>query len=390
MEDNAATLIERYRVIRSATRALGARLSPEDCQIQSMADASPAKWHLAHTTWFFETFMLKPMLDGYREFDPDFSVLFNSYYMAVGERFDRPERGLLTRPSLEEVYSYREHVDAGMEHLLAQTSSRECFELAELGMHHEQQHQELLLMDIQHAFSRNPTDPVFDPAWPGAAAQCSPLWRTVEPGLYEIGHDGSGFAFDNECPRHRVWLDAFSIADSLVTEGDYLEFMNDGGYRRSELWLSDGWAHVQSRQQACPLYWQQSEKRWTRFSLQGRVAIDPKMPVAHVSYYEADAFARWKGCRLPTEAEWEVAARSMPLSHCTGAVWQWTASAYLPYPGYVLPEGAVGEYNGKFMVGQHVLRGGSFATPEGHARLTYRNFFPPASRWHFCGIRLAR
>ena len=380
----------RLAQVRRETLALVAPLSAEDCQVQSMPDASPAKWHLAHTTWFFETFLLTPMLPGYRAFDPAFAVLFNSYYVGVGERFSRPQRGLLTRPSLEEVLAYRAHVDGALDQMMEQVPPSRWSDLVELGIHHEQQHQELLLMDIQHAFSVNPTDPAYRAASPATGRGAAAQWMRVEEGLHRIGHQGYGFAFDNEGPRHRVWLDGFAIADRLVTMGEYAGFIADGGYRRADLWLSDGWACAEANGWTAPLYWREEGAGWTHFSLAGRQQIDPDMPVLHVSYYEADAFARWAGARLPTEAEWEVAAAKGLLREQADVAWQWTQSAYLPYPGYAPPPGAVGEYNGKFMVNQHVLRGGSAATPAGHARITYRNFFPPQARWAFSGIRLAR
>lgn len=382
--------IERYRAVRAASEVLTAPLSPEDCQVQSMPDVSPAKWHLAHTSWFFETFLLTPLLPAYQTFDPAFTILFNSYYVGVGERHPRGERGLITRPTLEQVYQYRAHVDASMADLMVQRPSAEWSDLVELGCHHEQQHQELILMDIQHVLSCNPLSPAYHVAERHAPAVPPAQWRAMPGGLHEIGHDGGGFAFDNEAPRHRVWLEAFEIADRLVTCGDYMAFIEDGGYRRPELWLSDGWATVEAEAWRAPLYWSEGEVGWERFSLAGKHPVDPAAPVMHVSYYEADAFARWSGARLPTEAEWEVAATRLSLQQLYDSAWQWTASPYTPYPGFAPAAGAVGEYNGKFMVNQIVLRGGSLATPAAHSRATYRNFFPPAARWAFSGIRLAR
>ncbi|MFA7586047.1 MAG: ergothioneine biosynthesis protein EgtB [Novosphingobium sp.] len=386
----------RYRDIRRATEILIAPLSAEDCQIQSMPDASPAKWHLAHTTWFFETFLLSPFMPGYEPFDPAFGFLFNSYYVTVGEPFSRPRRGLLTRPSLATVMAYREAVDAAMADFLALPATADTAPLLELGLQHEQQHQELILMDIQHAFSVNPLEPAYDdrqgrPRLPSPPPPSGPAeWLAIPGGLHEIGHSGDGFAFDNEKPRHRVWLEPFEICQSLVTAGDFVMFIEDGGYRRPELWLSDGWTMVETEGWQAPLYWNRTDGGWSRFSLSGRGDISAAEPLLHVSYYEADAFARWAGRRLPTEAEWETAAATGQLHQAADTCWQWTSSAYSPYPGFTPESGAIGEYNGKFMVNQMTLRGGSRATPEGHARVTYRNFFSPASRWAFCGIRLAR
>jgi ergothioneine biosynthesis protein EgtB len=388
--DRGHRLAAQYRAVRLASEALAAPLTPEDCQVQSMPDASPVKWHLAHTTWFFETFLLQPLLADYEPFDPAFAVLFNSYYLGVGERFTRAQRGMLTRPSLDRVLAYRRHVDEAMDRLTGEVVPDKWHDLVELGLNHEQQHQELVLMDVQHALSLNPLCPAYRKP-EGQRAKAAPArWAQVEEGLYRIGHDGQGFAFDNEGPRHRVWLDSFAIADRLVTAGDYLEFIADGGYHKPDLWLSDGWAMVEAEGWTAPLYWQQQGGDWTIFSLEGQHPVDPAAPLLHVSYYEADAYARWAGARLPTEAEWEVAASKAQLHDMDDVAWQWTASAYLGYPGFVPAPGAVGEYNGKFMVGQHVLRGGSLGTPAGHSRITYRNFFPPHARWAFSGIRLAR
>ena len=382
-------IVQRYLKIRSASDALAAPLSAEDCQVQSMPDVSPTKWHLAHTSWFFETFLLSEHQPGYRPFDPAYAVLFNSYYVGVGERHPRPRRGLLSRPSLDEVRVYRRHVDEAMRRLLQGRLAPALAALVELGLQHEQQHQELILMDIQHVLSCNPLEPAYE-ALPTACRETTePSWSTIPGGVYEIGHAGETFAFDNESPRHRVWLEPFRIADRLVSAGDFIRFIDDGGYRRPELWLSDGWACVEAEGWEAPLYWRKDQGEWTRFSLQGRRPLDPAEPVLHVSYYEADAFARWAGKRLPTEAEWEVAASQGCLHQLYDQGWQWTASAYTPYPGFRPAEGAVGEYNGKFMVNQMVLRGASLATPLSHARLTYRNFFPPGARWAFSAIRLA-
>lgn len=389
-ETESARALARYREVRAASLALTAPLSAEDCQLQSMPDASPAKWHLAHATWFFETFLLLPHLPDYRPFHPDFAVLFNSYYVRVGARQVRAERGLLSRPSLDEVHAYRMYVDAEVERLVGEVSGSVWQELLELGLQHEQQHQELILMDIQHAFSRNPLEPVYRARADTTCAAGLVEWVRVPGGLHAVGHEGSGFAFDNEGPRHKVWVEPFSIANRLVTNAEYLGFMEDGGYRRPELWLSDGWDAVEADGWTAPLYWRSEDGIWTRFSLSGRRELPPDEPVLHVSYYEADAYTRWAGCRLPTEVEWEAAARLAGLRQLDEVAWQWTASPYVAYPGFVASESAIGEYNGKFMVNQFVLRGGSLATPMGHARLTYRNFFPPPARWAFSGIRLAR
>ncbi|SCW37792.1 ergothioneine biosynthesis protein EgtB [Sphingobium faniae] len=385
----ANEMIERYRAVRSASEALAAPLSAEDCQAQSMPDVSPTKWHLAHMSWFFETFLLQPALPGYVPFDAAFAILFNSYYVGVGERHPRAERGLLTRPSLDRVRAYRRHIDAAMLRLMHEVLEERWTALVELGCQHEQQHQELILMDIQHVLSCNPLQPAYRAETPRRGTAAS-LWRSIPGGLYEIGASDGGFAFDNESPRHRLWLEPFEIADRLVTAGDYRRFIEDGGYRRPELWLADGWNIVEAEGWRAPLYWEQASGQWTRFSLAGRRAIDPAEPVLHVSHYEADAYARWAEHRLPTEAEWEVAACRSDLRELYDEAWQWTASPYVAYPGFAPASGAVGEYNGKFMINQMVLRGGSLATPGGHARATYRNFFPPAARWAFSGIRLAR
>ncbi|MGZ3276066.1 MAG: ergothioneine biosynthesis protein EgtB [Caulobacteraceae bacterium] len=406
-------MMRRYAAVRGHALELTQPLSAEDQQVQSMPDVSPTKWHLAHTSWFFETFLLCPALPGYRPFHELYGFLFNSYYEAVGPRWSRPERGLLSRPSLDEVLAYRRHVDDGMARLVATLPADRWSELeplVELGLHHEQQHQELILMDIKHVLSLNPLSPAYaeaPPARPEDAA--SPIqWLLFDGGLVEIGHEGPGFAFDNEGPRHRVWLEPFQIASRLSTCGEYLAFIQDGGYRRPELWLSEGWATIQREGWRAPLYWREDDVGAFRlFTLHGERPLDPAEPVAHLSFYEADAFARWSGRRLPAEAEWETAAAkavsSQPgqafhprpaapisgLQQTSGELWQWTASAYGPYPRYRPAAGAIGEYNGKFMSGQMVLRGGCVATPEGHARPTYRNFFPPAARWAFSGVRLA-
>ena len=405
---------ERYLAVRAATLALAKPLSPEDCAIQSMPDTSPVKWHLAHTSWFFETFLLERRA-GYRAFDPAFRVLFNSYYNAIGERHPRPERGLISRPSLAEVAEYRAHVDAAMIELLREPLSTELASLVELGLNHEQQHQELILTDVKDLLSRNPLRPAYHPRWPLTPIRAvRPHWIDFEGGLCEIGCEGDAFCFDNETPRHHVWLERFRIASHPVTHGDFIRFIDDGGYRRPELWLSAGWDCVLARGWTAPQYWRQREGGWHTFTLHGEVPVDPHTPVCHVSFYEAEAYARWAEARLPTEAEWEVAVRDTPpegnfvesgalhplasrddaapgvLAQAFGDVWEWTRSAYEPYPRFKPAAGAVGEYNGKFMCNQYVLRGGSCATPAGHIRASYRNFFPPDARWQFSGLRLAR
>jgi dimethylhistidine N-methyltransferase len=389
----AKDLMSAFRAVRHASEALARSLTPEDQQAQSMPDASPTKWHLAHTSWFFETFLLVPRLPGYRLFDTRFGYLFNSYYEALGERQPRPARGLITRPSVDDVLAYRAHVDEGMARLLA-TGDAALAPLVELGLAHEQQHQELILMDILHLFSCSPLKPAYAPPrlagpapTPGAAA-----FLEVVGGLVEIGHGGPGFAFDNETPRHKVWLEPYRLADRLVTNADWQAFMTDGGYRRAEFWLSEGWALATAEGWRAPLYWEEAgEGGWMAMTLHGLRPLDPAAPVSHVSYYEADAYAAWAGARLPTEGEWEHAALAIPqLRQMTGDRWQWTRSAYSPYPGFRPAAGAVGEYNGKFMAGQFVLRGGASATPAGHVRPSYRNFFYPHQRWMFSGVRLAK
>jgi ergothioneine biosynthesis protein EgtB len=401
-------LTQRFLDVRAMTDTLSSRLSAEDQTPQSMPDASPAKWHRAHTTWFFEEFLLRPD-PSYTEYDPSYRYLFNSYYEAVGPRHPRPQRGLVTRPGVVDVARYREYVqDALVRALDSGRLDERAQDLVELGCNHEQQHQELLLMDIKHLFSTQPFGPVYVERPPDdLTPPTRQSWRSVPGGVVEIGHDGDGFAYDNEGPRHRVLLEDFQIAERAVTVADWLEFMADGGYRRPDLWLSDGWARVQADGWTAPEYWNDQNGSWTTFTLSGRRPIVAAEPVCHVSFYEADAFARWAGARLPTEFEWETAARQRPEargqlldsdrvhprvagSAMIGDGWEWTASAYLPYPGFVPVNGAVGEYNGKFMSDQHVLRGASAATPVGHERATYRNFFPAYARWAFSGLRLAR
>ena len=405
-------LAESYRGVRAATEALCAPLSAEDCAVQSMPDASPAKWHLAHTSWFFETLVLES-LPGHAPFHPGFRVLFNSYYESVGARHPRPERGVLSRPSLDEVRAYRRHVDARMLRVLDGGAPARALEVTELGLHHEQQHQELILTDLKHAFSRSPLRPAYRERAIEPAGRAEPLrWHGFEGGLREIGHAGAGFAFDNERPRHRVFVEAFELASRPVTNAEYLDFVRDGGYARPELWLSDGFAALASRGWRAPLYWEERDGAWSTFTLGGMAPLRGDEPVCHVSHYEADAYARWAAARLPTEAEWECAAEGAEVAGgfveggrlhpapsppagrqpagLFGDVWEWTASAYAPYPGFRPLAGSLAEYNGKFMSSQLVLRGGSCATPRSHVRRSYRNFFPPDARWQFSGIRLAR
>lgn len=385
--------LDAFRTVRAETERRAAPLSAEDQQIQSMPDASPTKWHRAHTTWFFEQFVLAPHIENYRSFDERFAFLFNSYYVAAGPRHARPKRGLITRPNAEEVAAYRKHVDEAMAALLEEApppALETITPLVELGLHHEQQHQELILTDILHALAQNPTLPVYEQNWrmPRASASRG-AFEELPAGVHFIGHKGKDFHFDNEAPSHRVLIEPLKISRALVTNAEWLEFMRDGGYANSALWLSDGWAAVQAEAWDAPAYWSEQDGEWSAYSLGGLRPVDPAAPVCHVSYFEADAFARWSGKHLPSEQEWEVAARHNLIDDAFGTVWQWTRSAYLPYPGYRAPEGAIGEYNGKFMVSQMVLRGSSAVTPENHARMTYRNFFYPPHRWQLTGLRLA-
>jgi len=399
-----SSLFRRFGATRQLTLDLAAPLSDADATIQPFPDASPAKWHLAHTTWFFETFVLRDDVLGYTPFDERYAFLFNSYYEAEGPRHARPRRGMLSRPSLEEVRAYREHVDESLSRALPSLAP-EALQLIELGINHEQQHQELFLTDILATFAENPLEPAYGEAPPPVCFAVEPLsWHAGREGIVEIGASGSGFAFDCERPRHRVFLAGHELGNRRVTNKEWREFIDDGGYQTASLWLSDGWAWVQQESVSAPLYWRDEG---TEFTLAGRREIDWAAPVAHVSFYEADAFARWAGARLPTEAEWEdFAASADPLignqlDHAGavmprpggglfGDVWEWTQSAFASYPGFAPAEGAVGEYNGKFMSGQLVLKGASCATPRGHSRASYRNFFPPSARWQFTGVRLAR
>ncbi|HEX6979605.1 MAG TPA: ergothioneine biosynthesis protein EgtB [Alphaproteobacteria bacterium] len=413
-DERRVTLGARFSRVRAFTEQLASCLTPEDQTIQSMPDVSPTKWHLAHTTWFFETFLLEPHDAGYEVFDARYGFLFNSYYEAVGPRHPRPQRGLLSRPGVDDIMRYRRHVSTAMERLIAHAADESWQAIAplvEIGIAHEEQHQELILMDIKHVFSCNPLRPAYKASAPAARAALSQQgWTSYAGGLEEIGHGGGGFAFDNEGPRHKVWIEPFRLANRPVTCGEYLAFIEDGGYRRPELWLADGWAAVNSRGWEAPLYWERHDGKWLIFTLSGLRSLDPAEPVCHVSYYEADAFARWAGKRLPTEAAWETAAATLPVAgnfadrglfhpqsalqaeglvQMFGDVWEWTSSSYGAYPGFRPAAGAIGEYNGKFMANQMVLRGGAAVTPPDHVRATYRNFFYPDARWAFSGIRLA-
>jgi ergothioneine biosynthesis protein EgtB len=411
---DAAKLSERYRQVRTYTEALAAPLSGEDQTVQSMPDVSPTKWHRAHVTWFFETFVLAEQEPDFVPFQPQYWFLFNSYYESLGPRYSRADRGALTRPGAQEVGDYRVDVDARMLTTIAALDAgalEKAADVIELGFHHEQQHQELLLMDIKHVLSLNPLRPAYAGS-PSAPSRPDALgWVDLDGGLVEIGHEGNGFSFDNELPRHRVFLEPYRLADRLVTNAEWLDFMTDGGYQRHHFWLSDGWARVKADGWRSPLYWHEADGEWVEHTLTGTRALDLGAPACHISHYEADAYAAWAGKRLPSEAEWENAAAGLPVSgnlsdintfhprtagHADGGLrqmfgdcWEWTSSAYLPYPGFQAADGAIGEYNGKFMSGQMILRGGCAFTPPDHARATYRNFFAPAARWALSGVRLA-
>ena len=414
-----SALTEQYAAVRAFSEKICEPLVPEDYVIQSMPDVSPAKWHLAHTSWFFETFLLKPHLPGYRSIHPQYDFLFNSYYNAIGERHCRVRRGVLSRPSVEETYAYRAYVDAHMQTLLGGADGElqsTLTPLLTLGLHHEQQHQELMVTDIKHVFFENPLCPVYRPRRDLSTGPPPALdWVAFDEGVREIGWDGAEFSFDNEGPRHKEYVPAFALGSRLVTNGEYLKFIEDGGYQKPEFWLSEGWGVVQAQKWTAPLCWWHRKGEWQEFTLSGMDALNMDAPVCHVSLFEADAYARWAGARLATEAEWEVASASVALCgnfaeggrfhpqpldpadaepgklhQMFGDVWEWTRSQYTPYPGYAPAPGALGEYNGKFMCNQFVLRGGSCATSHSHMRPTYRNFFPPEARWQFTGIRLAK
>ncbi len=424
--DDVTTLIERYHAVRDVSESFCEPLNTEDYVVQTVENVSPTKWHLAHTTWFFETFLLREHVDDYELLDETYPYLFNSYYIQAGERHCRDRRGYISRPTVQQVYDYRHYVDEHMHELMTSAGEavlRALAPLVELGIHHEQQHQELMVTDLKHVLSVNPLRPSYrEDLTPSAQEVANPLdWVSFEGGLYEIGYDGDGFCYDNETPRHNEYLEPFQLANRLVTNGEYLEFMADGGYERPELWLSAGWSKVQEEEWSEPFYWEKHEGQWYLYTLGGLREVNPAEPVCHLSYYEADAFARWADARLPTEAEWEVAARDLPLQgnfvgsetfhpvpvspeavghapeagdgplyQMYGDVWEWTRSHYSPYPGYEPLPGAIGEYNGKFMCEQFVLRGGSCATSQSHMRPTYRNFFHPDEAWQFMGVRLAR
>ncbi len=388
----AGRMAQAYRTVRDETERRAAPLSPEDQVVQSMPDASPAKWHRAHTTWFFEQFVLGEHSPGYTPYHPDYAYLFNSYYVSAGPRHARNARGLLTRPGVEDVTAYRRHVDAAVVQMFDSMDDEALAKLVpllEVGFNHEQQHQELMLTDILHAFAQNPIPPAYDPAWTPPAPASGDDWISLNEGIHTIGHAGDSFHFDNEKPTHRALVGPVRLSRNLVTNAEWLAFMADGGYRTPSLWLMDGFAAAERDGWEAPGHWRSTGDGWQIMTLAGLKPVDPDAAVCHVSYYEADAFARWRGKHLPTEMEWEVAARAGQLNDAFGIVWQWTRSSYAPYPGYRAIEGALGEYNGKFMVNQLVLRGSSVATPDHHSRVTYRNFFYPQHRWQFTGLRLA-
>ena len=410
---HTVSLLSRYEAVRLATMKLAEPLSDEDCCVQSMPEASPVKWHLAHTTWFFETFILERFEPDFKPFDPQFRYLFNSYYNGIGEQYPRARRGMITRPTLGQIEDYRQDVDARLSTLLivAGAPSRnldpELERLVTLGLHHEQQHQELILTDVLHLFWQNPLRPAYhqQAVEPVPSSNAQDLdWLTIDAGIVHIGHQGTGFCFDNELPRHRQYLEPFQIASRLVSNSEYLEFIRAGGYQDPALWLSEGWAwlHGGDTPIQAPLYWEQREQVWCEFSLDGLASLDGNRAVRHLSYFEADAYARWVNARLPTEAEWEHAVETQTANKTLTAqadtllvqlfdtAWQWTSSSYAPYPGFTPAQGSIGEYNGKFMVNQYVLRGGSCATPADHSRPSYRNFFPSNARWQYTGLRLAR
>jgi ergothioneine biosynthesis protein EgtB len=388
----AGDLAAAFKTVRDASMALAAPLSDEDCTAQSMPDASPVKWHLAHTTWFFETFLLESFEDNFAPFHNAFRVLFNSYYNGVGEKHPRPQRGLLTRPSRKDVVAYRENVDARMLRLLGQQIPPALAELVVLGLHHEQQHQELILTDVLHLLSVNPLFPAYDAAFPAPAAAGPLQWHAFDGGVVTIGLDegATTFSFDNESPNHRQFLEPFTLASRLVTNAEFLQFVEQGGYSDAALWLAEGWDFIRTQNITQPLYWHKIDGVWHEFTPAGLTRLQNDSPALHLSYFEANAYALWAGARLPTEAEFEHAAGSVALEQCFDTAWQWTSTSYAPYPGFRTAAGALGEYNGKFMVNQYVLRGGSLATPEGHTRLSYRNFFGAGTRWQFSGIRLAK
>jgi ergothioneine biosynthesis protein EgtB len=385
--ESSQDLRSRYKAVRRHSEEICEPLKTEDYVVQPVVDVSPPKWHLGHTTWFFESFLLKPYCSGYREFDPAFNFVFNSYYESAGARVVRTDRGNLSRPTVEEIYRYRHYVDDAMENFLSGELTDDISDLLLLGLNHEQQHQELLYTDIKYILGHNPLLPAYDnKGIEQVAVESNREWISIAGGVYEIGHAGGGFCFDNELTRHKVYLQPYRVSSALVTNEEYLAFINDGGYRNFRYWHSEGWEWVKSKQAFAPLYWHLIEDSWHSYTLAGLQKIDPQQPVTHINYYEAAAFAAWKGMRLPTEAEWEIAARDF----CWGSRWEWTESAYLPYPGFAKAEGAIGEYNGKFMVNQIVLRGASVATPQGHSRITYRNFFQTNLQWQFTGMRLAQ